>query len=611
MLKFIVRRILQTVPLLFLLSLLIFALFQMIPGDYLTEMELNPSISPQTVEQLRTAYGLDQPFYSQYFLWVGQILRGNLGHSFAQQRPAADLILDRLGNTLLLTLSAFALIMATSFPLAVFSALYPGRAFDKVTLLISLLGLSFPSLLVGVIFLLFAYWTSWFPIGGVGTVHHLALPSFTLALPVSAFFIRNLRLEMIEMLRQPFVIAAAARGIGQFRVVSHALRNALNPMISLAGITFGGLLSGAVLVEKIFDWPGLGALIVDSILSRDLFVALNCVLVSALLLVLCLCAAAAPFLAPYPPSQQFREFFYSSPTGIHFQDSRGWHLRPFVYGYKMADSSPRYEQTQRTRAIYFLVSGSPYRWLGMTWRTHLFGLSDGSTKIFLLGSDGLGRDLFSRILYGARFSLAVAIVATLLTVLLGAILGALAGYCGGWIDTLCMRLVDLFLSLPSLFLILAVRAVIPLELTTWELYWLMVFVFTAVGWASVSRVVRGQVMSLKTLEHVLAARVAGASHFRIVWRHIMPFTTNYLLLQSSILVPAFILGEITLSFLGVGVQEPDASWGSLLEAATSVSAVSRFPWLLAPVAFIFLTVLSFNLISDGLKGGDREARALW
>lgn len=330
-----------------------------------------------------------------------------------------------------------------------------------------------------------------------------------------------------------------------------------------------------------------------------------------LLLVLCLCAAAAPFLAPYPPSQQFREFFYSSPTGIHFQDSRGWHLRPFVYGYKMADSSPRYEQTQRTRAIYFLVSGSPYRWLGMTWRTHLFGLNDGSTKIFLLGSDGLGRDLFSRILYGARFSLAVAIVATLLTVLLGAILGALAGYCGGWIDTICMRLVDLFLSLPSLFLILAVRAVIPLELTTWELYWLMVFVFTAVGWASVSRVVRGQVMSLKTLEHVLAARVSGASHFRIVWRHIMPFTTNYLLLQSTILVPAFILGEITLSFLGVGVQEPDASWGSLLEAATSVSAVSRFPWLLAPVAFIFLTVLSFNLISDGLKGGDREARALW
>lgn len=282
--KFILRRIIETVPLLFFLSLLVFALFSMVPGDYLTEMENNPSIRPETIQQLREDYGLTRPFYVQYFLWVGQFVQGNLGYSFAQQRPAARLILERLGNTGLLAVSAMAFSLLFALPIGILAALKQGRWVDWMALSLSLAGLSIPTVLAGLMFLYFAFHSGWFPLGGSGGVSYLLLPSLTLALPISAFLIRSLRLEMIEALEQPYVLAAAARGLSPLRVVLHGLRNAINPIISLTGIIFGGLLSGTVVVEKIFDWPGLGALVVDSILSRDLFVVLNCLLISALLI---------------------------------------------------------------------------------------------------------------------------------------------------------------------------------------------------------------------------------------------------------------------------------------------------------------------------------------
>ena len=289
------------------------------------------------------------------------------------------------------------------------------------------------------------------------------------------------------------------------------------------------------------------------------------------------------------------------PTAIHFRDTQdGWHLRPFIYDYEMEASSPRYHQTDRRLPLYFFLEGTPYRWMGMTWRIHLFGLKDPSKRIFLLGSDALGRDVFSRVLYGSQFSLSIGLVGIVLTGALGLLLGSIAGYFSGWIDTVVMRMVDLFLSIPALFLILGIRALFPLRLSTQDTFWVIVLIFTLMGGASVTRVIRGQVLSLKTREFVLAARAAGASHSRILARHILPFTSNYLLVQSTVFIPAYILGEITLSFLGVGVQEPDASWGNLLTAATSVWVITDFPWLLSPAVFIFLAVFTFNWMGDHL-----------
>lgn len=325
-----------------------------------------------------------------------------------------------------------------------------------------------------------------------------------------------------------------------------------------------------------------------------------------------LMAAAAPFLAPYSPATQFRDYFLKSPTAIHFRDHSGrWHLRPFIYDYEPAGNGAIYRETERRLPIRFFVSGQPYRWMGRTWTVHLFGLEDRSKQIFLLGSDALGRDLFSRILYGARFSLTIGLVGILFTALLGIGVGCWSGYRGGWADRILMRVADLFLSLPGLFLVLGLRALFPLQLSAWEVYWMVVFLFTLMSWPSLARVIRGQVLTLKSRDYVRAAQVAGASHGRILVRHILPFTSNYLLVHSTVLVPAFILGEITLSFLGVGVQEPDASWGNLLEAANSIRAITRYPWLLSPAVFIFCTVLAFNLVGGELKALDRQRREVW
>jgi peptide/nickel transport system permease protein len=286
MLRFASSRVLDAVPLLILLSFLVFALFKLIPGDYLTEMELEPTISRESVEKLRQDYGLDTPLIKQYWLWLTQVSRGNFGYSFAQRRSAAELIAERTVGTLTLAAMTLILTLAAAVPLAVIGAVRLGSWSDRLILWFSLMGLSIPTILSSLLLLYLAYLTGWFPIGGADSWRHSLLPAVTLAVPMTGFFTRTLRLELIDIFEQPYMLAVVAKGLPTRRIIWHALRNALNPIISLTGVTLGGLLSGAVVVEKIFSWPGLGALTVDSILSRDLYVALDCVLVSALVVIL-------------------------------------------------------------------------------------------------------------------------------------------------------------------------------------------------------------------------------------------------------------------------------------------------------------------------------------
>lgn len=279
-LRFALRRATETIPTLLLLSFLVFGLFRLIPGDYLSEMEMNPSISSATVSELRSEFGLDRSLPVQYGLWLTQALQGNLGYSFAQRRPAFDVIKERLGRTLFLTLAALAMSLAWSIPLAVIAALHLGRWPDRTMLILSLVGMSIPTVLAALLLLWLALVWGWPLFSGPG-LGGVLLPAVTLAIPAGALFARTLRLEMVTVLGQPYIAAAVAKGLPRRRVLLHVVRNAANPAISLLGLTLGGLLSGAVVVEKVFSWPGLGALTVDSILARDLHVALGAVLVSA------------------------------------------------------------------------------------------------------------------------------------------------------------------------------------------------------------------------------------------------------------------------------------------------------------------------------------------
>jgi len=326
-------------------------------------------------------------------------------------------------------------------------------------------------------------------------------------------------------------------------------------------------------------------------------------------------ALLGPWVAPYAQESSDRARFYQPPQRLHWVDEHGrFHLRPFVR--PMVPSSGAgfvyAEDVSRRLPLRFLVSGEPYRWLGLLRADrHLFGVAGGE-RVLLLGADGFGRDVLSRLIFGSQISLTIGLVGIAISFSIGMLLGGLSGYFGGWVDTLLMRFCELLLSIPGLYLILALRSVFPPELPSPLVYLGIVGILALVGWASLARVIRGLVLSIRESEYVVAAEALGIPRLRILVRHILPNTFSFALVAATLSVPGYVLGEVVLSFLGVGVQEPAASWGNMLNQARSLRVLASFPWLLyAPGAAIVLTVMSYNLFGDGLRDAldPRAARA--
>jgi peptide/nickel transport system permease protein len=247
------------------------------------------------------------------------------------------------------------------------------------------------------------------------------------------------------------------------------------------------------------------------------------------------------------------------------------------------------------------VRGDSYHilWLIRS-NVHLFGLDDPG-RIFLFGSDIQGRDVFSRILYGAQVSLSVGIVGIVISTAIGMLVGGIAGYFGGAIDFVLMRWVEVLLAFPSLYFILIMRQAFGRGLSSTEVYLIIVIILAFIGWATGARVIRGMVLSIKEREYVLAARALGYSDLRIIVRHILPNTFSFVIVTATLSVPFYILGEVALSFLGAGIQEPEASWGNMLTAAQNNRYLTDFPWVLTPGFFIFVAVMAWNFLGDGLR----------
>ncbi|MEO6239412.1 MAG: ABC transporter permease [Vicinamibacterales bacterium] len=291
---------------------------------------------------------------------------------------------------------------------------------------------------------------------------------------------------------------------------------------------------------------------------------------------LALLGVAAPLLAPYGPGRQFPGYQYAPPMRPHVIDADGtWHL-PFGYALRSVDPLERRYEEDRTRRVS-LSQESPW---------------------FLLGSDALGRDVLSRLLIGARLSLGVALLSALLAIAIGAGVGAAAGYAGGWLDALLMRGADLVIVLPGIYVVLALRGVLPLVLTTTEVFGALVGVLGLVGWPPVARGVRGILIVERRLEYAEAARALGAGPLRVLARHLLPATRGFLAVQGTILVPAFVMAEATLSFVGLGFAAPDPSWGAMLNDAAAVRIAADAPWLLAPAAAIFVTVFVIQAVTS-------------
>jgi peptide/nickel transport system permease protein len=305
----------------------------------------------------------------------------------------------------------------------------------------------------------------------------------------------------------------------------------------------------------------------------------------------------AGFISPYSYQRQDHDRFFHPPIWPKFQN---FHI-----------VVPRYEQLSGdfvyrpipgdTKPLHFFAHGDKYKFFGLIPTSlHLFG-SDDDHPLYLLGTDQYGRDIFSRMLYGSQISLSIGIIGILISFALGMIIGGISGYCGGLTDTIIMRWCELIMSIPTLYLVIALRNTFRSDISSVQVYGIIIIIYAFIRWAGMARVIRGMTLSLREQQFVLAARTLGQSHLKIIVRHILPNTFSYVIVAATLSVPYYILGEVDLSFLGVGIQEPSASWGLMLNAAQNTEYMKNYPWLLAPGAAIFITVLAFNFLGDGLR----------
>ena len=337
-------------------------------------------------------------------------------------------------------------------------------------------------------------------------------------------------------------------------------------------------------------------------LMKDKFAKIALILLGLIYLALFF----ADFLAPYTKDFSDRTMAYVPPSKIFIIDENKKLSKPYTYNYirNFDEENLRitydFDRSQK-HYVKFFAKGQPYKFLGIIPMERHLITTDADGRLFLLGTDINGRDVFSRLLFGGRISMTIGFLALFVLFPIGLLYGGIAGYFSGIVDTLMMRFAEAVMSIPSFYLLIILASILPSGMTSIQRFMLIVIILALIGWAGFARVVRGMVLSIKNQEFVQAAKSIGASRLRIIIKHILPQTASFVIVAMTLSVPSYILSESGLSFLGLGIQQPDASWGNMLKEAQEYTNIIYRPWLLTPGFLIFVAVLAFNLIGDTIR----------
>ena len=591
----IVRKLLWMLLVLWGITLISFWVIHLAPGSP-TDMEttLNPLAGEAARQRLEALYGLDKPLHVQYLDWLSRLVRLDFGLSMsADGRPVLDKIMERLPLTVGMNVISLILTLVIAIPIGILSACRQNSLLDRGVTVFVYLGFAMPSFWLALLLMLFfGIHLQWLPISGLTSMNfdslgpvdkvldlarHLALPILVYTIGSLAGMSRYMRACMLEVLRQDYILTAQAKGLSPRTIIwRHALRNALLPVITLLGLSVPGLIGGSVIIESIFALPGLGQLFYAAVMARDYTMIMGNLVLGAVLTLL------GNLLADVWPIR-------ASAAAGRFADMCGPLLRRFLGRHLMLCLGLGIVLVMSLAALCAPLL-APYDPNAL----HLDHILEPPSSMFWLGTDRLGRDVFSRLLYGGQISLWVGFVAVGISVSIGTGLGLISGYFGGLVDEGIMRGVDIMLCFPSFFLILSVIAFLEPSLTN------IMIVIGLTSWMGVARLVRAETLSLRQRDFVSAARLSGCSTCRILLRHILPNTLAPVLISATLGVAGAILVESGLSFLGLGVQPPTASWGNMLMEGKTV--LEDAPWLsFYPGVAILVTVLGYNLLGESLR----------
>src|SRR5215218_1996100 len=577
------------------ISIIIFVLLRVVPGNIVDILfDAAGFVDPTDKANLEKELGLNLPIYQQYLNWIGGLLHGDLGYSYVSEKPALQEILPRIPITA--RLAALALLFSASIgiPLGVISAVHQGSRLDYTLRIVSLSGLSLPSFWLGLLILMASVslfgsmpiynpnpktWTEAFAI--------YAVPAMAVGFRSAALTMRITRSSMLEILRQDYIRTARAKGASEASVnYRHALKNAILPVITVIGIEAAFLIGGLIVTETVFNIPGIARFLVEALRWRDYPIVQNLVMLIAVVVVVANFTVDMLYAAIDPRIRYHSEL---KRAGAH--STHGWR--------KLAFMAQRY--ILGTVGLFIMLT-----FVGVAAFADLICRFDplsvdsahrlaAPSALHWLGTDSFGRDVWSRIVHGARISLAVGIGSTLLGSSIGVVIGLASGYLSGWVDLVFQRITDILQALPLLVLALVMTAALGPSLPN-------VIIAIAIPLIpTVARVIRANTLALREQPFVEAAKSIGMSEMRIALRHVLPNTLAPLIVLATAQLGSTILTEASLSFLGLGIPEPYPSWGRML-SESAAEYVRTAPWLVIfPGIAISLAVFGTNLFGDALR----------